>query len=104
MMRDSGTAIEALSQDLSRLRRRAAQQKQNIETSADAWQRWSTTMDEITALTQRLVDFPAPDPASLADKFRAILWLIEVNESLLDSGDLRRLRRFGRELSFSARK
>jgi hypothetical protein len=31
------------------------------------------------------------------------LWLIEVNESVLDSGDLRRLRRFGRELDLLAR-
>jgi hypothetical protein len=56
-------------------------------------------MDEIASLTQRLVASPALDLDGLAVKFSAILWLIEVNESLLDSGDLRRLRRFGRDLS-----
>jgi hypothetical protein len=104
MIRGSETQIGEMSRDLSRLRRRAARQKRSIEISADGWQQWSATMDEIISLTQRLVASPAPDIASLADKFRAILWLIEVNESLLDSGDLRRLRRFGRELSLSARK
>jgi hypothetical protein len=59
-------------------------------------------MDDIADLTQPLVASPAPDTASLAAKFRAILWLIEVNESLLDTGDLRRLRRFGRELDLLA--
>jgi hypothetical protein len=60
-------------------------------------------MEEIARLMQRLVGSPAPDSASLAAKFRAIMWLIEVNESLLDTGDLRRLRRFGRELDRLAR-
>lgn len=103
MMRDSGTKIATLSQDLARLRRRAARQKRDIETSPAAWQRWSTTMDEIADLTQRLVAYPASDLQNLAAKFRTILWLIEVNESVLDSGDLRRLRRFGRELDLLAR-
>ena len=102
MVRDEAE-IGAISQDLSRLRRRAARRKRDIEASPAAWQRWSATMDEISVLTQRLVASPAPDAASLAAKFRAILWLIEVNESLLDTGDLRRLQRFGRELSLLAR-
>ena len=59
-------------------------------------------MDEIAGLTQRLVASPAPDLERLAAKFSAILRLIEFNESLLDSGDLRRLRRFGRDLSVLA--
>jgi hypothetical protein len=96
MVRDN--EIGALSQDLARLRRRAARQKREIQSSPAAWQRWSTTMDEIADLTQRLVASPALNTASLAAQFRAILWLIEVNESLLDTGDLRRLRRFGRGL------
>jgi hypothetical protein len=60
-------------------------------------------MDEIGDVTQRLVASPAPGTASLAAKFPAILWLIEINNSLLDTGDLRRLRRFSRELSLLAR-
>jgi hypothetical protein len=56
-------------------------------------------MDEIASVTQRLVARPTDNLDSLAAKFNAILWLIEVNASLLDSGDLRRLRRFGRDLS-----
>ena len=59
-------------------------------------------MDEVAGLTQRLVASPAPDLERLAAKFSAILWLIEVNDSLLDGGDLRRLRRFGRDLSVLA--
>jgi hypothetical protein len=39
---------------------------------------------------------PAPHVSSLAAKFNAILWQIEINQGLLDRGDLRRLRRFGR--------
>jgi hypothetical protein len=61
-------------------------------------------MDEIADLTQRFAACPAPDPANLAAKFRAIMWLIEVNESLLDTGDLRRMRRLGRELDLLASK
>lgn len=96
--------IGALSQDLARLRRRAARQKREIQSSSTGWQRWSTTMDEIAGLTQQLIASPAPDVARLADKFRAILWLIEVNDSLLDTGDLRQLRRFGGELDLLASK
>jgi hypothetical protein len=103
-MRDSEATIGSIGRDLTRLRRRAARRKRNIEESADGWQQWSTTMDEIAALTQRLVASPAADAKDLEAKFRAILWLIEVNESLLDSGDLGRLRRFGRELNLLAGK
>jgi hypothetical protein len=99
MRRNSETDVGALERELSRLRRRAARQKRTIKSSPEAWQRWSATMVEIAGLTQRLVASPAPDLERLAAKFSAILWLIEVNESLLDSGDLRRLRRFGRDLS-----
>jgi hypothetical protein len=99
MRRNSESDVSALERELSRLRRRAARQKRNIRSSPDAWRDWSATMDEIAGLTQRLVASPAPDLGSLAAKFSAILWLIEVNESLLDSGDLRRLRRFGRNLT-----
>lgn len=99
MTRDSETEIGALAEDLVRLRRRATRQKRNINSSSNAWQTWSATMDEIATLTQRLVTRPTDDLQSLQVKFDAILWLIEVNQSLLDRGDLRRLRRFGRELS-----
>lgn len=102
MKRDSQTAIAALASQLSGLRRRAARQKRNIKSRPEEWREWSATMDEIAGLTQRLVASPTPDLASLAAKFRAILWLIDVNESLLDSGDLRRLRRFDRDLSVLA--
>jgi hypothetical protein len=49
------------------MQRRAARQKCSIETSQDAWQRWSSTMEEeIAALTERLVASPAPDTDGLA--------------------------------------
>jgi hypothetical protein len=92
MRRNSEIDVGALERELFRLRRRAARQKRNIKSSPEAWQRWSATMDEIAGLTQRLVAYPAPDLEHLAVTFSTILWLIEVNESLLDSGDLRRLR------------
>ena len=102
MRRNSEMDVGALERELSRLRRRAARQKRTIKSSPEAWQRWSATMDEVAGLTQRLVASPAPDLERLAAKFSAILWLIEVNDSLLDGGDLRRLRRFGRDLSVLA--
>ena len=102
MRRSSEMDVDPLAQQLARLRRRAARQKRTIKSSPEAWQRWSATMDEIAGLTQRLVTSPAPDLERLAAKFSAILWLIEVNESLLDDGDMRRLRRFGRDLSVVA--
>jgi len=104
MRRNGEMDVEALVQQLARLRRRAARQQRQIGSSPEAWQKWSTTLDEIAGLTQRLVASPAPDLESLAAKFHAILWLIEVNESLLDAGDLRRLRQFGRDLSALASK
>ena len=70
---------------------------------------WNPAIAVLAALALGLVlafglgTAPAPDLASLAAKFRAILWLIEVNGSLLDQSDLARLRRFGRELSLLAR-
>ena len=98
MGRNSEMDLGALERELSRLRRRAVRQKRTIKTSPEAWQKWSATMDEIASLTQRLVASPTPDLEGLAAKFSAILWLIEINNSPLDSGDLRRLRRFGRDL------
>lgn len=99
---DSEIDTNALARELARLRRRAARQKHNITSGSDAWQRWSATMDEIATLTQRLLARPADDLGSLSAKFYAILWLMEVNQSLLDRGDLRRLRGFGRDLSILA--
>lgn len=99
MRRDDETDTGALARELSRLRRRAARQKRTITSDPEAWREWSATMDEIGALTRRLVARPVTDLETLAVKFEAILWLIEVDESLLDSDDLRRLRRFGRDLS-----
>jgi hypothetical protein len=99
MQGNNGTDISELGNELARLRRRAARQKRNISRNSDDWQRWSSTVDEIAALTERLVASPAANIDSLAVKFRAILWLIEVNDSLLDHGDLRRLRRFNRDLA-----
>ncbi len=101
VLSNSGVGIDELDREVSRLRRRAARQKRSIATDAEAWRRWSDTMDEIAALTDLLVASPAANIDSLAVKFRAIRWLIEVNESLLDHGDLRRLRRLGRELNAS---
>ena len=91
--------ISELSAELSKLRRRAVRQKRTINAGPDKWQRWSDTMSEIADLIDRLARLPATDVPGLAVKFGAILWLIESNESLLDAGDLRRLRRFGRDLS-----
>ena len=103
MRRNSERDVSALERELSRLRRRAARQKRTLKSNPEAWQKWSATMDEIAGLTQRLVASPAPDLESVAAKFSAILWLIEINESLLDGADLRRLRGFGRDLSVIAR-
>ena len=99
MRRDIEIDTGALAQELARLRRRATRQKRKISAGSDAWQKWSATMDEIAILAQRLAAGPANDLESLATKFEAILWLIEVNESLLDRSDLRRLRRFGQDLA-----
>lgn len=98
MRRDSKMDISALLDELSRLRRRAAHQRRKINSNAEAWSIWSATMDEIARATDRIISHPASDPESLAARFYAILWLIEVNQSLLDTSDLRRLRRFGRNL------
>lgn len=96
-----GQHIDAgdLARELARLRRRAARQKLELKLGQGAHRDWSETMDEIADLTQRLVTGPADDLDILAAKFRAILWLIEVNESLLDDSDLRCLRRFGRDVA-----
>ena len=46
---------------------------------------------------------PVADVPDLATKFAAILWAIQVNESLVDSSDMYRLRAFRRELHRVAR-
>ena len=99
MARDGETGTKALARELARLPRRAARQKRKIESGSDSWQEWSATMEEIVSPIQRLVVRPADHLESLAAKFKAILWLIEVDESLLDNDDLGRLGRFGRDLA-----
>jgi hypothetical protein len=96
------TGITELDAELSRLLRRAARQKRAIATGHDAWQRWSSTMEEIAKHTEKMAASPAPDISSLAAKYDAILWQIEINGSLLDRGDRRRLRRFRRDLKLVA--
>jgi hypothetical protein len=102
MAGNTQTRMTELEAELSRLRRRAARQRRAIGTRPDAWQTWSSTMDEIATLIDRMVASRALDAPSLAAKFDAILWQIETNESLLDRGDLRRLRRFRRDLRLVA--
>ena len=102
MAQDEEIELGALTRDLARQQRRAARQKRSIGSRPDAWRNWSATMDEIVSLTERLIARSGDDLEILTVKFKAILWLIEVNQSLLDSGDLRRLRRFGRALSLLA--
>lgn len=99
MKPDSQMDFSTLASELGRLRRRAVRQRRHSGSGPEAWQDWSATMQEVTTLTQRLLARPANDLGSLSAKFDVILWLIEVNESLLDRTDLRRLRRFGRDLS-----
>jgi hypothetical protein len=100
----SMSRISQLDAELSRLRRRAARQKQTRGGSSAAWQQWSGTMNDTADVIDQIVASPALDITSLAAKFRAILWQIEVNESLLDHSDLRRLKRFGRDLRLVAGK
>jgi len=102
MAQDDEIELGALTRDLARLQRRAARQKRSIGSRSDAWRNWSATMDEIVSLTERLIARSGSDLEIVTAKFNATLWLIEVNESLLDSGDLRRLRHFGRDLSLFA--
>lgn len=90
--------IAQLDADLSHLRRRAARLKRKIGSSSGAWQKWSSTGDEIAGTIESMVAARAHDVADLALQFQAILWQIETNNSLMDQGDARRLRRFRRNL------
>jgi hypothetical protein len=90
--------LAELNEELSRLRRRAARQKRNIAVSTDAWQVWSDTIDEALRLVSRMAAAPVSDPVDLSKKFRAILWAIETNDSLVDDADRRLLRAFDRDL------
>ena len=90
--------IQELDQELGRLRRRAGRQKGRITASTEAWQQWSSTMDEALRVVAQLVTAATVDMEDLSVKFGAILWAIETNESLLDAADLRRLKAFHREL------
>jgi hypothetical protein len=90
--------IAQLAPDLSRLRRRSARLKLKIRSSPAAWQTWSSTVDEIAGIIETMVAAPAHDVADLALQFRAVLGQIETNDSLMDQGDARRLRRFRRNL------
>jgi hypothetical protein len=101
-MRASRSRSSQLDAELSRLRRRAARQKLMQDRSSAAWQDWSGTMNDIADVIDQMVASPARDITSLAAKFDAILWQIDVNDSLLDHGDLRRLKRFGRDLRLVA--
>ena len=87
-----------LDEELSRLRRRAARQKRNIAVNTEAWQVWSNTIDEALRLVALIAAAHASAPRDLSRKFSAILWAIEVKDSLLDNADRRLLRVFDRDL------
>lgn len=92
------TETTGLNVELSRLRRRAARWKPRAGSSTTDWQAWSDTIDEIAGVIEKMVAAPDPDLPDLSLQFRAILWQIEINESLLDRGDARRLKLFRRNL------
>jgi hypothetical protein len=103
-MSKSKLDIREWADELSRLRRRAGRLKRGRGSSPPAWQRWSDEMEQAAHVVEQMARSIAPDISSLAMKFGAILWMIEADESLLDEGDLRRLRRFGRDLERLASK
>src|SRR5689334_18718050 len=92
-------SISELADVFDLLRRRATLQKRSIEDSAEAWQRWSSTIDEAMEIADTLSVSPARSIADLSIKFATLLKVLEFNRSVVDKDDLRSLRRFGRDLA-----
>ena len=88
-----------LDAELRRLTRRADLRRRRMKQSTQAWQLWSSTIDEGLDIVRRIDDARAGDLAGLATKFRAILWRIRVDEDvIMDEAVRRALHRFGRQL------
>ena len=58
--------MEHLGEEFTRLQRRAARQKRRIGESQLAWQRWSSTMEEVEGLVGRIVALPTSEIDGLA--------------------------------------
>jgi len=71
-LRDAGGTLLELDAELRRLTRRADRQQRRMRQSADAWQLWSSTIDDGLDIVGRIDDASALDVDALAIKFRAI--------------------------------
>lgn len=86
-MERSRTDLGMLDAELRRLTRRADRQRRQIEQGTEAWQRWSSTIDEGLGVVTSIERAPVDNLVGLATKFRAILWRIRTDEGvILDEG------------------
>jgi len=76
-LREADATLLQLDAELRRLTRRADRQQRRVKQSADAWQLWSSTIDEGLDIVSRIDGAHALDLDALAVKFRAILWRIQ---------------------------
>ncbi len=86
-MERSRTHLVVLVAELRRLTRRADRQRRQIEQGTEAWQRWSSTIDEELGVVTSMERAPVDIVTGLATKFRAILWRFRTDEDdILDDG------------------
>ena len=97
-------ALVALGEQLHGAQRRVARLKRKAGSDAQAWQRWSTAIEDTLSLVSRIGRTPADDLHEVSVKLDAIIWLLTHDDGLLDAGAERQLRALGREVRVLAQR
>lgn len=104
---NNDSSLPALARDLDRSRRRARRLWMKYQAtggqpqpaaSADTYQAWSDTVDEALEIAEAMSRQQARNLAEVAMQFEAAWWWIVEDDSVLDAGMRRWLRRFRRSL------
>ena len=91
-------ALLAPSDQLRHAQQRGGRLRRRIDSDANAWQQWSTTIDETLTLVGQISRTPASNLYGVSVKLDALIWLLTHDDAILDAGAQRRLSALGREV------
>lgn len=95
---EDDVALLALGEQLHRAHRQLARLRRSAGENAQAWQRWSTAIEDTLNLVSRISRTRAHSLRGVSIKLDALIWLLVHDDGLLDAGAERKLRALGREV------
>lgn len=88
----------ALGEQLHGARRQVERLKRRAGDNAQAWQQWSTAIEDMLSLVSRIGQTPPRNLRGVSVKLEAVIWLLTHDDAIVDAGAERQLRALGREV------